>query len=56
MASNCTAQNKPKRLKEPYFSATATRAGATTFLSDLCREEKGGLRPRESARTCECLD
>ena len=56
MASNCTAQNKRKRFKQAYFSGTATRAQASTFLSDLWREEKGGLRYRESATICECLD
>ena len=35
MASNCTAQNKPKRFKQSYFSVTATQARASTFLSDL---------------------
>ena len=56
MASNCTAHNKPKRFKQPYFSATATRARASTFLSDLWREGKGGLEHRESVTACECLD
>ena len=32
MASNCIAQNKPKRFKEPYFSAMATGARAGTFI------------------------
>ena len=26
--AHCTAQNKPKRFKQPYFSATATEAGS----------------------------
>ena len=56
MASNCTAQNQPKRFKQPYLSATATQARASTFLSELRREEKGGWMHRESATTCECLD
>ena len=56
MASNCTAQNKPKRFKQPNFSATATQARASTFLSDLGREEKGGWMHRENARACVCLD
>ena len=30
--AHCTAQNKPKRFKQPYFSATTTRTRATTFF------------------------
>ena len=52
--AHCTAQNQPKRLKQPYFSATATQTGASTFFSNLWREDKGGLGHRESDTTCEC--
>ena len=47
MASNCTAQNKPKRFQQPYFSESATRACASTFLSDMSGEEKAELGHRE---------
>ena len=30
--AHCTAQKKPKRLKQPYFSATATRNTSKHFL------------------------
>ena len=50
--AHCTAQNKPKLFKQPYFSATATRKRASTFFSNLCREEKGGFGHRESDTMC----
>ena len=53
--AHCTAQNKPKRFKQPYFSATATRTRGSTFFSNLSREDKGGLGHRESGTMCECL-
>ena len=34
--AHCTAQNKPKRFKQPYFSATATHDQALSFLT--CEE------------------
>ena len=33
--AHCTAQNKPKRFKQTYFSVTATRTRASTFFSNL---------------------
>ena len=54
--AHCTAQNKPKRFKQPYFSATATRTGASTFFSYLRRENKDELGHRESETACECLN
>ena len=53
---HCTAQNRPKRFKQPCLNATATGTRASTFLSDLRREEKGNLGPRESDTMCECLN
>ena len=38
MASNCTAQKKPKRFKQPYFSATAHEHEQAIFF--LTCEEK----------------
>ena len=54
--AHCTAQNRPKRFKQPCSNATATETRASTFLSDLRREEKGKLGHRESDTTCECLN
>ena len=54
--AHCTAQNKPKRFKQPFCSATARRKRASTFFSNLCREDKGGLGHRESDTKCECLN
>ena len=54
--AHCKAQNKPKRFKQPYFSATATRTRASTFFSYLLRENKGESGYRESATVCECLN
>ena len=54
--AHCTAQNKPKRFKQPYLSATATRTRASTFFSYLWRENKGELGQRESDTACECLN
>ena len=53
--AHSTAQNKPKRFKQPYFSATAAQTRARTFLSYLRRENKGELGYRESATACKCL-
>ena len=33
--AHCTAQDKPKRFKQPYFSATTTLTPARTFFSYL---------------------
>ena len=54
--AHCTAQNKPKRFKQFYFSATATQTRASTLFSYLWRENKGESGYRESATACECLN
>ena len=54
--AHCTALNKPKRFKQPYFNATATQTRASTFFSYMERENKGDLGYRESATACGCLN
>ena len=42
--AHCTAQNKPKRFKEPYFSAPATHEQTNTskdFLFLAVKREQG---------------
>ena len=42
--AHCTAQNKPKRFKQPYFSATATHEQTNTskhFLFLPVKREQG---------------
>ena len=39
--AHCTAKNKPKCFKQPYFSAMATRARGSTFFSNFfCTERR----------------
>ena len=50
---HCTAQNKPKRFKQPYFSATATHhEQAVSFLTFEENRKVEGC----SGKTPQCVN